>query len=134
MFMNVLPACIYVCHLCAHGGQTRTLALLELALQPAVSCHCGCWESNLGSRQEQPVLSSEPFLQPLSNNPMMLSQTRSPLFQTGKGYAEYLSHIPVPGTDKCLPLSSRRQLSLCHCVTRNFHDCLSFLMTLQRKK
>ena len=50
--------CMYVHHMCARAcrDQKRALGILELELQVVVSCLVGCWESNPGPLEEQPVL------------------------------------------------------------------------------
>jgi len=49
MCVGVLPACMPG----AHGSQKAGLDPLE---QDSCELPCGCWESNLGSLEEQPVL------------------------------------------------------------------------------
>ena len=60
MYMNVLPACIYVCAWCVCRleediGSPRTGVTLGCELP------CGYWESNLGL-EEQVLLTTEPAL------------------------------------------------------------------------
>lgn len=65
--MGVLPACIYVLHICAwcQKGQKKVSNALGLELQTAMS-HLWVWESHLGPPQEQPLfLTDEPTRQPL---------------------------------------------------------------------
>lgn len=41
MCVHVLPTCMLLHHLCAHGGQKKILEPLELELQAAVNHHAG---------------------------------------------------------------------------------------------
>ena len=71
MCMSVLPACMYVYHICvshAHVSQ-KVLALLELELQMVARHHVvpDTMGLNSGPFQEQPVLlATKPPLQPCS--------------------------------------------------------------------
>jgi hypothetical protein len=54
MCMSVLPACVYVYHVCsAHGGQKSVSDLLELWVTDGCEPLCECWELNPGPLQEQ---------------------------------------------------------------------------------
>lgn len=59
--------CIYMCMWCAgtHEDQERVSDPLDLELQMAVSCWCGCWDLNLVlmTKQRAP-LTTESSLQP----------------------------------------------------------------------
>ena len=51
MHMSVLPACVFVHHVCVpgnHRGQKMFLGPLERELQMVVSHYIGCWELRSG--------------------------------------------------------------------------------------
>ena len=69
MCMNVLPAYMSVHSMCAWGRQEPEKGVGSLGSRVTAGCElsCGCWESNLGPLEKQPVCSStEPSLQPQS--------------------------------------------------------------------
>jgi hypothetical protein len=39
--ISVVSTCVYMDHMCAHGGQKQASDPLELELQVVVSCHVG---------------------------------------------------------------------------------------------
>lgn len=70
MCMDTLLVCIAVHSLCDQSGQKRSLDPLELESPSSCEPPCGCWQSNLGPLQEQPVLNTKPSLQPLILKPL----------------------------------------------------------------
>jgi hypothetical protein len=76
--------CSLVCAPAICRGQKRASDLLGLELQRVVSCRVGCWESNLHSLPEQPVLlTTESYFHLKKKNFFLVLQDRFSLCSPG---------------------------------------------------